>query len=353
MTNAILIFSVVLPAIVAHQVVVTTSSCQDNPNFLFQDVEGYNCEWLAQQPESLCDWEMVSPHAPNSPTVPTTVGQVQCPASCGHCKVDTNKVYTNDVCYNPKTSQVVVSFENQTPRARDWLGIYPVLSTTESLEVGSTVHDEPIAWSWLCGVDRDGVPNEADDHDMSANCKATYNQVAFHDLPPGIYQVVLARRNDEIFAASSSHFEISGTNALTELCSHIKPGNCFDTIRTGEHCYQEGEAFSVLLQNECNILGKDDWFGFFNADDCSDADHLCRGEPVIWSMACEGEGCHRIHTQYRYHPEDILLPAGDFRVALVADKDDHGEAPYFARLLSQPMQIHPQGESCHLIEQQS
>ncbi len=353
MNHSTVLMILLLPVVTARQDIVMTSHCQDNPRFQFQDVEGYNCGWLAQQVETLCDWELVSPHEPEAPFVPTTIGRVHCPASCGHCEVDTSEVKTDDICYDAKDSRVDVSFMNEVPESRDWVGIYPVLSTTESLEVGSTVHEEPLVWSWLCGVDTDGFPNTASDHHVSANCKAGYNQVVFQDLPPGIYQAVLVRRNDEIFAASQSFFEVMGANAASELCSNVERTSCKDTIRTKEHCYQEGQEFSVVIQNECDILGEDDWFAFFRAEDCSDSDHVCQGEPVIWSMACNVEGCHHVHTEYRYHPHDIVLPAGDYRVALVYDEDDHGEAPYFVRLLSQPMQVHKQGDSCHLTERQS
>ncbi len=71
-------------------------------------------------------------------------------------------------------------------------------------------------------------------------------------------------------------------------------------------------------------------------------------------MAClDDEKCHRLSTEYRFRSKTLLLPAGDYRVALVAADDDLGEAPYFVRLLSQPMQINRQGEACQLVERQS
>jgi hypothetical protein len=519
----------------------SAAACQDDPHFQFQGVHGYTCDWISWQDENLCEWELLADDDDddddddgNTHKAPSfvlrTIGKIHCPVSCGRCprEVERTLVFTDNVCYDTQSGGVSVSFENDDPRPGDWVGIYPAASS--SLTVGSTVEKDPIVWSWLCDIGskdatRTGVPNVRGDHHLSTSCKVEYNQVVFRQLPPGIYEAVLARFDDEIIATSPALFEILGADGITgsKLCSQrflleepdtnkcknllqvdsstyeigqdirvhaehcedvdsddkspshgdfvaiyeadtdledikgdanyrlwmwtcgsqschqvakgstvvdsltfgpesnkhtwpLPPGSyqahlvkhianenrfasvtqssvftveesvassvaikkkrqlqddCLDAIRTKAHCYEEGSNFSVLLLNECGILEKQDWFGFYPSKDCSEADQICQGEPVIWAMACRGDDCQkRSHVEYRFkgrrteegdesdHEDDedessIVLPAGDYRVVLVADVDDHGEAPYSARLISKPMEIHRQEDSCHMIEQQS
>jgi hypothetical protein len=132
-----------------------------------------------------------------------------------------------------------------------------------------------------------------------------------------------------------------------------------DWIRTTSQCYQEGQDVKVMLRtSSCLQLTEEDWFGFFPVDACDD--DVCQGEPVIWSLACHDEKSCQANHQYLFkgirseEDEDFMvLPAGEYRIALVAHDDDQGEGPYLASLLSERMLVLPQDEFCHVTQLQS
>ena len=133
-----------------------------------------------------------------------------------------------------------------------------------------------------------------------------------------------------------------------------------DWIRTKTQCYTEGQDFKVVLHNGCQQLQEQDWFGFFPIEACDSDNSVCVGEPILWSLACHNtKSCQQNH-QYlfkgsRDEKDDnpFVLPAGHYRVALVTDLDDFGQGPYNTRLLSNPVVVLPQEESCHVTERQS
>lgn len=135
-----------------------------------------------------------------------------------------------------------------------------------------------------------------------------------------------------------------------------------DWIKTNARCYKEGEDFQVIFHNGCESLVQEDWFGFFSADACDPITNICEGEPAIWSLAChDDKSCHSNH-KYRFKgtvydradkDDPVVLKAGEYRVALVADEVDNGEEPYLVRVLSEPVLVQGIGESCHLTERQS
>lgn len=163
-------------------------------------------------------------------------------------------------------------------------------------------------------------------------------------LPPGEYQAHLITRDESTgrfsSSAATSEFLVSEELSSAERKLQI---DCLDEVKSISKCYGPGEAVSVLLKNECEILSESDWIGFVEEDDCSEG--ACDGEVAVWSDACHGSRCNHKYTEYHFKsesPQESLLTPGRYVVALF-DKDDQ------SRLVSEPFSVVDAGESCHVV----
>ena len=133
-----------------------------------------------------------------------------------------------------------------------------------------------------------------------------------------------------------------------------------DWIRTKTQCYIEGQDIKVVLHYGCRQLQEEDWFGFFPIKACDSETNVCEGEPILWSLACrDDKSCQRNHkflfkgSRDEEDANPYVLPAGDYRIALVRHRNDDGQGRHYARLFSDPVVVLPQEESCHVTERQS
>jgi hypothetical protein len=213
-------------------------------------------------------------------------------------------------------------------RSGDFIAIYDADTDLEDIKRDSNYH----LWMWTCGSqfchgdgDEAGTSGKSKDLVFGAESnKHTW------PLPPGVYQAHLVKylEDEGRFASVVQSDVFSVVEEQEEHMLHVDYknrqlllGDCLDSIQAKSRCYQEGESFAVLLRNECNLIGEEDWFGFFPADDCAEDNHICQGEPIMWSMACHEGDCHHGHAEFRFeghwtgYTQDgkggFVLPAGD------------------------------------------
>jgi hypothetical protein len=269
--------------------------------------------------------------------------------------------------------------ENVEDPSSSFLAIYPSDTQLEDIQGDANYH----VWMWTCGsqVCRLPVKDSKNGGGVATTSSVTFSVETTDErswpLAAGSYQVHLVQRltgqtrfssvaqtpvfvvEQEVPLKKNKALAIKLTRRLAD--EEVGDANCADdSIHTSSQCFQEGNDFEVIFHNACGRLKVDDWFGIFPVDDCDSDTRICQGEPVIWTMACsDQESCQKNqHFRFKGMQNEkgataIVLPAGEYRAALVTSESDHGEGPYYAQVLSEHMLVQRQGISCHVTERLS
>lgn len=285
-------------------------------------------------------------------------------ASLGNTAVTCQPKLTIENTFFEIGDEIPVRFEqckNAAISSHDFVAIYPAGTDVKDIKGDANY----VLWMWTCGTQFCQTPYMSN----TVTFGPTQNRHTW-PLPPGSYQAHLVKRFEDrrgrawyTSVGATPEFVVrdSTESAIAERSlfnEEEEGGKCLDKIEASNSEFLEGDAFAILIQNECGILREDDWFGIYPASSCSE-NAVCQGEPLLWAWGCRGQGCSRVHTKFLFQSEPDeasekgpLLETGAYRVILVTDEVDkltEEGGPYQARLMSNTFVIYSQQETTHVI----